>query len=935
MSANWEMQLLSSIVRDGSPSAMYEDAQRRSVRSECFETPEGRAIWSYVHAHYNRPTNHGYIPSETTLREMFPNTDFPTPLENFVDLCEKVVLRHMRSKVDKLLEKYTNTLRDSTASVPMAVQDLLSGLETVKKETKESTDVSFRDTIIPGMIELLTRVRENNGLTGMPWPWDVMNENTQGIQPTDFILMWAMPKMMKCVKSGLIMTRSGERLDISALPAKTEVTSYTDSTGRVRWATADRVESGTKECVRVTTSSGRVAETSTEHYFMVPEGSFEGTYERIQDLHPGDYVAMARTCPEWEPTNSLSPAEAWTLGALTGAGSLSGVTPRFSSPDCDVVRQLTSMAPAYGCTVRPLVGRHSFSFRHLPGTRNGVTSFLTAHELMGKEDWEKEVPARVYTSTREAIAAYLAGLFETAGLCSGVGKHNVATFCAAGRKLTEGVQHLLLRMGINSALRCVTSKAGNVSFYLYVYAQASQYTLLTMLSPYMVSTPQKNALRLLAERNVRQRLHNDNVPFSARLRELIYREKGTQPWPTWRTSATRLTPAHLYSRSGCTSRYLLNLLADAWDSDALRKEANTDIVWEKIVSIEPIGRHACYDICITDGQDPNFVLGSFVVHNTFIGLVVCAYLYQQNYRVLIYSKEMTQEILWNRLACIICRVDYKRFKTGQISDEEQLRMFEQIERLTGARDDGTGHRGEIFFTQADRMDGGPGGPAEIRRKIEMYEPDLVFLDSSYMLEMPGSSNANALDWKALAAITRELKSICKTKKVPMIAIMQENEQQALKFKGSRGTASVAMNKTAIADCDIGLRLVLNKKAHELSIHFAVCREAEADGFTINALACENFEFAGMHLHYVGDDIEAAKAEDKVKGGHEQAAEATEPANGQQGASTTSRIAGRYSVSGMRPQLGRPSRVLPVMPPTPSEAVDDADDPEEAEDEEAP
>ena len=189
-------------------------------------------------------------------------------------------------------------------------------------------------------------------------------------------------------------------------------------------------------------------------------------------------------------------------------------------------------------------------------------------------------------------------------------------------------------------------------------------------------------------------------------------------------------------------------------------------------------------------------------------------------------------------------------------------MLRMLERLTGSADVPSDHRGEIFFTQADRLDGGPGGPAEIRQKIDVYHPEFVMLDSSYMLELPGSSNSssNALDWKNLGAITRELKQICKSTKIGMMAIMQENETQALKNKGSRGTSSLAMNKGAVADCDVGLRLVINQKTSELSIHYAVIREAKGKGFTIHAQACENFEFSGTHMHNIGDDIEAEQAE---------------------------------------------------------------------------
>ena len=447
MAANWELQLVTTIVRGEKPREMYEAAMRQGLNTACFEG-EARPIWARIDEVYRRPNNFGVVPSEESLRQWFPHIDLPTPLENFLDLCENVRVAHMKREVMKAIEQYEQTTKDPSNNAAMALVTLAAHLETTKRLSASSnTDASFRETIADVLNTRRARTRDG-GLTGLPWPWAKLNEDTQGIQEGDFILVWALPKSMK----------------------------------------------------------------------------------------------------------------------------------------------------------------------------------------------------------------------------------------------------------------------------------------------------------------------------------------------------------------------------------------------------------------------------------TFMGLVVCAHMYQQGYRVLIYSKEMTQEILWQRLACIMCKIDYDKMKRGAYSDEEHERMLHMLARLTGSAAEPGEHRGEIFFTQADRLDGGPGGPAEIRQKIDVYHPDFVMLDSSYMLELPGDRNtsANALDWKNLGAITRELKQICKSTKVGMMAIMQENETQALKNKGSRGTASLAMNKGAVADCDIGLRLVINQKTSELTIHYAVIREAKGNGFTIHAQACENFEYSGTHMHNIGDDVEAELAEKEAE-----------------------------------------------------------------------
>ena len=104
----------------------------------------------------------------------------------------------------------------------------------------------------------------------------------------------------------------------------------------------------------------------------------------------------------------------------------------------------------------------------------------------------------------------------------------------------------------------------------------------------------------------------------------------------------------------------------------------------------------------------------------------------------------------------------------------------------------------------------------------------------------------------MSIVNRRLKQIAKTTGIPMLAILQENERSAYKYSKSRGTASLAMNTGAVMDCDVGIRLVYHKRREEISIHLAAARETTEEGFTINALAAENFNYAHDGLYTLAD-----------------------------------------------------------------------------------
>jgi len=238
---------------------------------------------------------------------------------------------------------------------------------------------------------------------------------------------------------------------------------------------------------------------------------------------------------------------------------------------------------------------------------------------------------------------------------------------------------------------------------------------------------------------------------------------------------------------------------------------------------------------------------------TWVGLYIAVHLAMTGRKVVVYSKEMMWENMRRRIACIVGRVDYGKYRKNTLSEAEKHQLLEGLSWFEETCE------GDIEFTTADRADGTPGGPAEVRRKIDLYRPQFILLDSAYMLELP-NGGASAYDWKSMSLVNRQLKQIAKTTGVPMMAIYQENERAAYKYKGTRGTASLAMNTSVVMDCDLTIRIVYNKERHELSLHLPASRETIDEGFTIHANAAENFGYAHDRLWEVGDgaDVEDAQ-----------------------------------------------------------------------------
>jgi len=426
MASNWELQLISSIVRGESPSDLFESAQKEGVDFRTFGGMEAKNLWATIDAHYKRPKNFGHVPSEESLRESFPSLDLPKPVENFLDLCGKVRDSHLRRDTENAVQRYLSDTEPGNGIT--TVSDLHYQLGQLLEQSSAENDVCFSKVAFQETLDELHRISNTSGMTGIPWPWAQMNMATQGIQPGDYIMVWAIPKSMK----------------------------------------------------------------------------------------------------------------------------------------------------------------------------------------------------------------------------------------------------------------------------------------------------------------------------------------------------------------------------------------------------------------------------------TWFGLYVAAHVLETGRKVLIYSKEMTWPVVRRRLSCILAKVNYTKLKANELSSAETTQFLDKLEQICDPS-----FPGEVWFTQADRPDGSVGGPDDIRRKVEMFRPHFVMLDSSYMLELPGSG-ANALDWKNLSIVNRRLKQIAKQTGIPILSILQENERAGLKYQKSRGTASLSMNSQAGMDCDVGIKLVYHKRREELSLHLAAARETTCEGFTINAIAAENFSYAHDTLHQLHD-----------------------------------------------------------------------------------
>ena len=129
--------------------------------------------------------------------------------------------------------------------------------------------------------------------------------------------------------------------------------------------------------------------------------------------------------------------------------------------------------------------------------------------------------------------------------------------------------------------------------------------------------------------------------------------------------------------------------------------------------------------------------------------------------VAIFSMEMPSDQLVTRMLSSIGHVPLNSIRSGQISDEDWVRITAATSQLSDAR---------IFIDESAALT-----PTELRARARRIKRehglDLVIIDYMQLMQVPGTQENRATE---IAEISRGLKALAKELNVPEIALSQLN-----------------------------------------------------------------------------------------------------------------------------------------------------------------
>ena len=360
--------------------------------------------------------------------------------------------------------------------------------------------------------------------------------------------------------------------------------------------------SGVKETYRLTLASGREIEATGNHPCLTVEG-----WKPLRNINVGDRLGIVRHVPAPERVEAWDPDEIVLLAHMIGDGSMVRRQPiRYASIDeanlsavGDAARRRFGITPTRDdyAAARVTTLRLPAPYRLARGRRNPIAAWLDGLSLFGLRSHEKFVPDGVFGLPKSQVALFLRHLWATDGCVYWYERHGFGRiyYASTSRRLADDVVRLLARFNILGRVSTTTKGQYRECYQVMIYGAADQRRFLTEIGVH--GSRGRTAEALL------QHLE----PVVARQPQMLDAAVRTELERVMAASASAAA-----DRAASTGS--LGAAVAVLDRAEVDVVATNDVCWDKVRSIEPLGRQEVYDATVLGVH--NFVANGISMHNS-------------------------------------------------------------------------------------------------------------------------------------------------------------------------------------------------------------------------------------------------------------------------------------------------------------------------------
>lgn len=222
---------------------------------------------------------------------------------------------------------------------------------------------------------------------------------------------------------------------------------------------------------------------------------------------------------------------------------------------------------------------------------------------------------------------------------------------------------------------------------------------------------------------------------------------------------------------------------------------------------------------------------------TFVLCCMAAHSYDTGCRVLIYTKEMNAKSIYKRICCFCKKLPYQEFRSGKLLPEAKESFYDAA-RIIKQREVETAGRWQMITLSASDVPPGGDTPSWLRAKVELYKPDIVFVDGFYLMSDEGSRKQ--ADWQRVMNISRQLRRIPLDLGIPVVATTQANRKAA--GHGEANSDELGYSDAIAQDATFFARTVAEVHSPTIALAIGGSREFRLNGIRVGGVPCTDFEF---------------------------------------------------------------------------------------------
>jgi DNA polymerase-3 subunit alpha len=551
----------------------------------------------------------------------------PGPMENIPTYIRR---HHGREAVDfpqfPTAEKYIRPILEETYGIPVYQEQIMQIATVAAGYSLGEADLLRRAMGKKKMEEMaLHRAQFKKGAGERGIPGD------EADRLFDLLEAFANYGFNKCVTGDTLVVdaSTGRRVRVADIVEGREtrvcVPSLDEQTLQiVPKRVVDAFSSGKAMVYRLITQTGRTLKATDNHPVYTPLG-----WKNLGEVGPNDFVAVPRRLP-YRSSTDWADHYLVVMGYALSEGNLCHPSGFYvygvgEEELQDYITHLVQFENTTYTQGRTKSAASVYTKRIQRSKESGATQFLRDQGVLGLNALNKRVPEAVFALSREQIALFLGRLWTGDG---GIQPSTRLVFYATSSAyLAQDVQHLLLRLGLPSRVHRKVFKyrdAKRMGYTVHLLGgQESVLRFAATIGRHLVGKRKCDLKSLLATyqpdedvRFSRDVLPNALLPtIQAEVRRIAI-EKDQTYHQLLRSSgfSSGRDLLRCKTKGYGLSRSTLQRLSQQISSPVLSRQADAEIYWDKVASVEALGVHEVYDLTVEGTH--SFVANDIVVHNS-------------------------------------------------------------------------------------------------------------------------------------------------------------------------------------------------------------------------------------------------------------------------------------------------------------------------------